>query len=132
MKNDTSEPPKDDLSQVIKLLYEIERKQAVMQSDVQKIKSQTTMNELRAGNTESLLKEQAGRLRMIEEDLAGMHDDVSGIAISQESIETNIEQILEALTPEVEKITENTLRLNDHDSTLKQHTIRLTALENAT
>lgn len=126
-----TDPADNDLKQVIKLLSEIERKQAVMQSDVQKIKSQTTLNELRASSNESLLKEQTGRLRIMEEDLAGIHEDISGIAVSQELIETKIEQVLEAITPEIEKITDSSLRLDEHDNTLKHHTIRIASLENA-
>jgi chromosome segregation ATPase len=124
MSDKSSKPTPDELTTIVKLLTEIERKQAVMQSDVQDIKRSTKMNELTISNTQSSLKEQGGRLRMIEED-------IRAVAVSQEVTETKLDQILEALTPELEKITDNTLRIENHETQIVQHNIRLSALENA-
>lgn len=124
MSDKSSKPTPDELTTIVKLLTEIERKQAVMQSDVQDIKRSTKMNELTISNTQSSLKEQGGRLRMIEED-------IRAVAVSQEVTETKLDQILEALTPELEKITDNTLRIDNHETQIVQHNVRISALENA-
>ncbi len=126
------------LEKISKALSDFERKEAIIQADVHDIRKSTTMQTLDLSMLKSDQRELLGRIRTledgqikIEQTTQDLQGDMRSLGVLQEQIDEKIDQVIEAVMPQMHTTTEHSLRLEEHKTQLKNHDFRLASLEKA-